>query len=211
MSPEVITGEQEAALSFLGAVRGLPRAPASPVLVVDIGGGSTEFVLGTRQQDSWRLDHSISVDIGCVRMSERHLAGDPPTAEEVARVRADVDAALDRVRAQLPVAGASMVGLAGTVTTMAAMALDLSAYDAVRQHGAVLSAAEVDRVADLLVGMTRAERARLPFMHPGRVDVIGGGALILQAIMATFQVPEVVVSECDLLDGMVYRSAVNSR
>lgn len=206
IEPEVIAGAEEAELSFLGAVRGLPQAPTSPALIVDIGGGSTEFVLGSLIGESWHLDRSISVDIGCVRMTERHLHGDPPTAAQVAQVQSDIAAALAQVRAKVPVEQArSLVGLAGTVTTMAAMALGLPRYDTELQHGATMTSAEVGQVAAALLAMTRAERAQLPFMHPGRVDVIGGGALILDAIMEQFDMDRVIVSECDLLDGIVYR------
>jgi exopolyphosphatase/guanosine-5'-triphosphate,3'-diphosphate pyrophosphatase len=217
VTPEVISGDEEAELSFLGAVRGLPAAPTSPVVVVDIGGGSTEFVHGTFVDGTfvdgafadrtWRLDCSVSVDIGCVRMTERHLHADPPTPDQIASVQADVDAALDAVRLRVPVDdAASLVGLAGTVTTMAAMAMDLDRYDAARQHGATISVDEIEAVTEELLRMSRAERAGLPFMHPGRVDVIGGGAIILRAIMRRFAIDRVIVSECDLLDGMVYRA-----
>jgi len=205
IAPEVISGAQEAELSFIGAVRGLRRALPAPVLVVDIGGGSTEFVLGSRPGGRWRLDASISVNVGCVRMTERHLHGDPPTRDEIARVEADLGSALDQVEARLPIRQATgLVGLAGTVTTMAAMALDLDAYDADVLHGAVISAAQVADVTERLLAMSRAERAALPFMHPGRVDVIAGGAMVLRAIVARTGQDEVIVSECDLLDGIVY-------
>lgn len=205
VAPEVISGAQEAELSFLGAVRGLPQGPHSPALVVDIGGGSTEFVLGVDDGDGWQLDGCVSVNLGCVRMTERHLHGDPPTPVEVASVRAEVGRALEVVREQVSVdRAASLVGLAGTVTTMAAMALDLDAYDAARQHGSTMTLQQVQAIATALIGMTRVERARLPFMHPGRVDVIGGGALILEGIMSGFGIERVIVSECDLLDGIVY-------
>ena len=204
--PEVITGQEEAELSFLGAVRGLVDAPERPVLVVDIGGGSTEFILGIDADPLAVPECSISVDLGCVRMTERHLQGDPPTMQEVQRVEKDVEAALDLVQSRVPIDQASsMIGLAGTVTTMAAMAMGLDSYDPQRLHGATMTALEVDRVTDSLVGMTRARRALLPFMHPGRVDVIAGGALILRGIMSRSGIGEVIVSECDLLDGIVYR------
>lgn len=208
VTPEVISGGEEAELSFLGAVRGLSAIPARPVLVVDIGGGSTEFIFGVDSGRLVRPDRSISVDIGCVRMTERHLHDDPPTMGQVQRVEKDIADALDLVQSQVPISeAASMVGLAGTVTTMAAMAMGLDAYDPERLHGARLSASQVDQVSESLVGMTRAERARLPFMHPGRVDVIAGGSLILRAIMHRSGIDEVIVSECDLLDGIIYRLA----
>jgi exopolyphosphatase/guanosine-5'-triphosphate,3'-diphosphate pyrophosphatase len=200
--PDVITGTEEAELSFLGAVSGLPAVLIkAPALVVDIGGGSTEFVLG-----STAPTHSVSVNVGCVRMTERHLFSDPPTADEIARVEADLDVALASAAQAVPVALArTFIGVAGSVTTIAAMALDLPFYDPVVLHGAVISRAQVEEVTERLLAMTRAERAALPFMHAGRVDVIGGGAMVLRAIMRTFGLPEVVTSETDILDGIAYR------
>jgi exopolyphosphatase / guanosine-5'-triphosphate,3'-diphosphate pyrophosphatase len=200
--PEVITGTEEAELSFQGAVRGLPPGlVAAPALVVDIGGGSTEFVLG-----SDRPDFAVSVDVGCVRMTERHLRSDPPTGDQVAATWADVDAAVAEAARSVPFAQAgSFVGLAGSVTTVAAMAMSLPEYDARVLHGSVVSAAAVDDVTARLLSMTRAERAALPFMHPGRVDVIAGGAMVLRSAMAAAGAAEVIVSETDILDGIVYR------
>ncbi len=203
--PEVVTGEQEAALSFDGATRDLDPADG-PFLVMDIGGGSSEFVLGTGS-----VDAALSVDVGCVRFTERHLPGDPPPAAQVDAARADVLAALDRVRAAVPVDRArTAVGLAGSVTTVAALALELPAYDAARIHGARLSRAQVCEVADRLLAMTRRERAALPVMHPGRVDVIGAGALVLRTAMDELDLPEVVVSEADILDGICWSAAART-
>lgn len=201
VTPEVITGHEEARLSFAGAVRGLPVGRVQPpALVVDIGGGSTEFVLGVDAPK-----HATSVDIGCVRMTERHLWSDPPTPAEVRAARADIEAAVAVAAESVPLAEAStLVGLAGSVTTVAAMAMDLDRYDATRLHGAVIGAGQVTQVTDRLVAMTRIERAALPYMHPGRVDVIAGGSLILQAVMTAGGFGEVVVSETDILDGIVY-------
>ncbi len=205
VAPEVITGAEEAALSFDGATRGLDPADG-PWLVVDIGGGSTELVLGQTG-----VEASLSVDVGCVRLTERHLAGDPPTAEEVAAARADVEAALTRALAVVPAARArTVVGLAGSVTTVAAVALDLPAYDADRTHLARISAGAVREVADRLLAMTRAERVALPVMHPGRVDVIGGGALVLRALVDRLGVDEVLVSEADILDGIAWSAAAGA-
>ncbi len=202
VDPEVITGAEEATLSFSGAVRGLPAdLVRPPVLVVDIGGGSTEFVLGTDGPQA-----SASVDIGCVRMTERHLAGDPPTNDELEAARADIGRAVDEALTEVrPTGAATMVGLAGSVTTVAALVLGLDRYDAERLHGSVITREQVDRATRQLAAMTRAERAALPFMHPGRVDVIAGGALILQAAMTAGGFDTVVVSETDILDGIVYR------
>ena len=197
--PEVVSGEEEAALSFDGATRGLDRAEG-PFLVVDIGGGSTEFVLGTD-----RVEAALSVDIGCVRLTERHLAGDPPAPEEVRAAREDVDAALDRVLAAVPADRArTAVGLAGSVTTVAALALGLPAYDPARIHLSRLSARSVREVTRSLLSQTREQRAALPVMHPGRVDVIGAGALVLLGAVERLQLAEVLVSESDILDGIAW-------
>lgn len=202
IEPEVISGEEEANLSFSGAVRGLPLGlVAAPVLVVDIGGGSTEFVLGSSVPE-----FSASVDVGCVRLTERHLTADPPTPEQIRATAADLDEAISRAARIVPFDRArSFVGLAGTVTTVAAMALDLDRYDPQVLHGAVIGREQVDRVTERLLAMTRAERASLPFMHPGRVDVIGGGAMALRAVMKAGGFSSVIVSESDILDGIVYR------
>ncbi|GII77867.1 hydrolase [Sphaerisporangium rufum] len=196
--PEVVTGSEEAHLSFLGATAGVSGL-ATPVLVVDIGGGSTEFVLGTRDVES-----AISVDIGCVRLTERHLAGGT-TTQAVAAAIADIEAALDRVTAVVPVTrAATLVGLAGSVTTVAGIALDLPAYDPARIHGARIGAEQVHEISERLLAMTHDERAAIPVMHPGRVDVIGAGALVLDHIVRRYGLPEVVVSEHDILDGIAH-------
>ena len=204
VDPEVITGTEEAALSFAGAVRGLPPGLVTPpALVVDIGGGSTEFVLG----DTHPL-HSASVDVGCVRMTERHLVGDPPTAAQIAATWDDIEKAVARAACHVPFGRAGcLIGLAGSVTTVAAMAMDLPEYDAEVLHGAVITAEAVADVTERLLAMTRSDRAALPFMHPGRVDVIAGGAMVLTAAMRAAGADEVIVSETDILDGIVYRLA----
>ena len=201
VAPEVITGTEEAELSFSGALLGLPPGRAAlPALVVDIGGGSTEFVLGRTEPE-----YTASVDIGCVRMTERHLVSDPPTPSEIRDTQADIDRAVAHVAQVVPVAKArSLVGLAGTVTTISAMAMGLDRYDADILHGSVITSTEVGDVTDRLLEMTRAQRAALPFMHPGRVDVIGGGAMILRAVVEAGGFGSVVVSETDILDGIVY-------
>ena len=179
-----------------------PVAP--PYLVADIGGGSTEFVVG----DPPVVSGAVSVDIGCVRMTERHLRGDPPTPAEVAAARADIGAALDVVAAKIAVADArTLVGLAGSVTTVAALALGLDAYDAGLIHHARIGAGQVHEQTARLLAMPQAERARLGVMHPGRVDVIGGGALVLEAIMTRFGFTEVLASEHDILDGIAWSLA----
>ena len=208
VAPEVITGDDEAWLSFTGATRELAGTPLAaegscppPYLVTDIGGGSTEFVLGGPDG----VAGARSVNIGCVRLTERHLHADPPRPGEVADTIADIDAALDQAAASVPVANAStLVGLAGSVTTVAAIALGLRGYDAARTHHSRVPAGRVHEIAVDLLGMTRAERAAIPVMHPGRVDVIGAGALILDRIMNRFGFTEVLVSEHDILDGIAW-------
>ena len=212
VEPEVVPGIQEAQLSFIGAVRGLVAASQqsapleSPVLVADIGGGSTEFVLG--EASSLVMTALCSVDVGCVRMTERYLHDDPPTSAQVSTTVATIDRVLDDAFARVPVDRVrTFVGLAGSVTTVAAMAQGLPSYDPARIHGSVVTLAQVEAVTERLVTMTRAERAGEPVMHPGRVDVIAGGALVLRQIMRRLPVDSVVASETDLLDGIVYTLA----
>jgi exopolyphosphatase/guanosine-5'-triphosphate,3'-diphosphate pyrophosphatase len=204
VEPEVIPGAEEAALSFAGATGGLSADHEAPFLVVDLGGGSTEIVLGERT-----VEAALSVDIGCVRLTERHLRSDPPTAAELAAATADVDAALDRVAEQVPLALArTLVGVAGTVTTITAHALGLPGYDPAVLHGATLSVEEVLTACADLIEMPKAERAALPYMHPGRVDVIGAGALIwrrvVQRVAEVAPLSTVVTSEHDILDGICW-------
>jgi exopolyphosphatase/guanosine-5'-triphosphate,3'-diphosphate pyrophosphatase len=203
VEPEVVSGEEEAALSFAGATREL-RARSdleAPYLVVDIGGGSTEFVLG----DQAGPRAARSVDIGCVRMTERHLVDDPPTGQQVDAARADIAAAIEDASASVPVEQAkTMIGLAGSVTTVVALVLGLDRYDPARIHHAQVSAADVHRVTTSLLRATRAERAALSVMHPGRVDVIGGGALVLDTILSNVGFSSVVASEHDILDGIAF-------
>ena len=201
VDPEVVAGSEEAALSFTGAVRGLgPQSGAPPYVVVDIGGGSTEFVRGTATPDSAK-----SVDIGCVRMTERHLRDDPPTASQINLAVADIDAAIAAAaeRVNLSEVGA-LVGVAGSVTTVAAIHLGLTRYDPLAIHGSRIPAEDVCRISDRMLAMTRAERALIPAMHPGRVDVIGAGALILRRVVERMGVAEVIVSETDILDGICW-------
>jgi exopolyphosphatase/guanosine-5'-triphosphate,3'-diphosphate pyrophosphatase len=200
VAPEVISGDEEAALSFAGATRELAGAGA-PYLVTDIGGGSTEFVVGSTESSL----KGRSVNIGCVRLTERHLHGDPPTAAETTATERDIDAALDDAAAAVPAADAStLVGLAGSVTTIAAIALGLDRYLPERIHHSRVSAGQVHEITDRLLGLTRAERGAIPGMHPGRIDVIAAGALILDRIMTRFGFPGVLVSEHDILDGIAW-------
>jgi exopolyphosphatase/guanosine-5'-triphosphate,3'-diphosphate pyrophosphatase len=197
VAPDVVSGDAEARLSFAGATGDL-AAHDAPYVVCDLGGGSTEFVLG-----SGDVEAAVSVDVGCVRITERRLHTDPPTTAEIGAAAADIAEALDRAATVVDVASAAtFVGLSGTVTTLAAIALGLAAYDPAAIHHSVLSAAQVEDVAARLLAMTHAERAALPVMHPGRVDVIGGGALVLREIVRRWAVPYVVVSEHDILDGI---------
>jgi exopolyphosphatase/guanosine-5'-triphosphate,3'-diphosphate pyrophosphatase len=180
--------------------------PRPPYLVVDIGGGSTEFVLGG--DPAGGPVSALSVDIGCVRLTERYLHSDPPAAAEIAAAVNDIGAALDRVAGALPVRAArTLVGLAGSVTTVAALALGLPHYDAAQIHHARISARQVAEQSRGLLGQTREQRASLPVMHPGRVDVIGGGAMILDEVMRRFGFAEVLVSEHDILDGIAWSLA----
>jgi exopolyphosphatase / guanosine-5'-triphosphate,3'-diphosphate pyrophosphatase len=207
IEPEVLSGEDEARLSFTGATAELAGDAAAPYLVTDIGGGSTEFVLG----EPGAMTAAVSVNIGCVRMTERHLRHDPPGDDEIAAARADIDAALDVVAGKIPVSAArTLVGLAGSVTTVAALVLGLDSYQADRIHHSRISAAAVREVAANLLSQTRAERNRLAVMHPGRVDVIGGGALVLTQIMERFGFGEVLVSEHDILDGLAWSLATGA-
>ncbi|MCO5972197.1 Ppx/GppA phosphatase family protein [Actinoallomurus soli] len=252
VEPEVITGEEEARLSFIGATKDLSALrPMRPYLVVDIGGGSTEFVFGTAEVEAAR-----SVDIGCVRLTERHLRSDPPSPEQVAAAVADIDAALAGVRdghaagvpgppgngaagadpaaaaralaegtdplaarpladgasarpaehlPAVPVAEArTLVGLAGSVTTVAGIALDLPAYDSERIHLSRIKARQVHDVTRTLLRSTHDERSGIGVMHPGRVDVIGAGALILDRIMREYAFADLIVSERDILDGIAW-------
>ena len=204
VAPEVVTGDEEASLSFDGATRELRAggpAFAPPYLVCDIGGGSTEFVLGDRD-GMWS---ARSVDVGCVRLTERHLHDDPPLAGQISAARDDVRRALDDVRKTVDVAaGRTLVGLAGSVTTVVALALGLDRYRPERIHHAAIGADDVRRVTDDLLAMTHEQRAALPVMHPGRVDVIGAGALVLDTVVTELGFDEVVASEHDILDGIAF-------
>lgn len=198
VEPEVISGNEEAELSYIGALSGLEVKGS--VLVADIGGGSTEFV--TALPDGSLV--SRSVNIGCVRMTERHLHSDPPTPSEIASTISDIDNQIELIKQTVPIdSGTTFIGLAGSVTTVAAMALGLSEYDADTIHGSRVSLEQVETVTGELLTMTHKQRADLGFMHPGRVDVIGGGALVLREAMNKLGFDQVLVSEKDLLDGVV--------
>jgi exopolyphosphatase / guanosine-5'-triphosphate,3'-diphosphate pyrophosphatase len=221
VAPEVVSGDEEAFLSFTGATTELADSrPAAagpqetpsglqepPYLVVDIGGGSTEFVCGGGRLHADPAA-AVSVDIGCVRLTERYLHGDPPQAGEIAAATAAIDAALGTVAATIPVASAGMlIGLAGSVTTVTAIALGLPAYEPAKIHHARIPAGRVHDVTRMLLGQTRRERAGIGVMHPGRVDVIGAGALVLDRVLERLGFPEVMASEHDILDGIAWSIA----
>jgi exopolyphosphatase/guanosine-5'-triphosphate,3'-diphosphate pyrophosphatase len=198
VEPEVISGTEEAELSYRGALSGLDVE--GPVLVADIGGGSTEFV--TALTDGSLVSRSLN--IGCVRMTERYLHCDPPTQREIYDTVRHIDKEIELIQRTIPIdPGTTFIGLAGSVTTVAAMALGLGEYNAELIHGSVLNIDQVEEVTALLVNMTRERRAELGFMHPGRVDVIGGGALVLRESMRLLGFNRVLVSEKDILDGVV--------
>lgn len=198
---EVISGAEEASLSFQGAVDELDPA-AAPFVVVDLGGGSTEVVLGERE-----VQASFSTDIGCVRLTERCLHSDPPTAAEIAAARDVVRKGLGEAFRAVPVDRArTWVGVAGTMTTLAALAQRMTTYDSQAIHLSRVGFDDLLGVCDEVIGMTRAQRAALGPMHEGRVDVIGGGAIIVEeladALGTRAGINELVVSEHDILDGI---------
>lgn len=207
VEPEVITGVAEAGLSFTGAVSAVSRSHPGPYLVVDLGGGSTELVLGTEAPE-----YALSLDIGSVRLHERHLASDPPTQAEIDAATVDIRKALDRAAAVVPLREtATLVGVAGTITTTTAHALRLPGYQRERIDGAELPVGIAMAAAQDLLAATRSEREALPYLHPGRVDVIGAGALIWFEVIARVLaettaagagIRHVVTSEHDILDGI---------
>jgi exopolyphosphatase/guanosine-5'-triphosphate,3'-diphosphate pyrophosphatase len=196
---EVIPGEEEAALSFTGATYQLEQG-SGPFLVVDIGGGSTEFVYGDKKVISAK-----SVNIGCVRMSERHLLSQPPAMDQIARAIVDIDIAITQAAVSVPINSAkSLIAVAGTATTVTAAALNLSKYDRDAIHLSKISADKVHKVAQMFQSMNKSEISALPYMHEGRVDVITAGSLVLSRVMAATGAVEFVASESDILDGMAF-------
>ncbi|WP_432510566.1 Ppx/GppA phosphatase family protein [Kineococcus sp. SYSU DK001] len=199
VDPDVVSGDEEAALSFAGATAELDVQRA-PFLVVDLGGGSTELVLGGRQ-----VEAACSLDVGSVRMTERHLHDDPPTPQQVAAARADVEAAL--ATSPVPLERTrTLVGVAGSITTITAAAIELAEYTPGCLHGVRLPVQQVLAACERLLRATRAQRSAMPFVHPGRVDVIGAGALVwatvLERVAARAGIEEVLTSEHDILDGI---------
>ena len=199
----VLDGHEEAELSFTGAVAYARAEHPGPFLVIDIGGGSTEFVMGTSG-----VEYATSVDIGCVRMTERHIHTAPATASAIAAAQVDIDAAIAQALAVVPAPRAlTLVGVAGTVTTVAAIALGLQRYDSALVDGAVITAEQVAQVSDDLLSMTRDERLALPGVEEGRADVIAAGSLILRRILDLTGADHLVVSEHDILDATAWRLA----
>ena len=214
VEPEVVSGSEEASLSFRGAVSVLDVPDTETVLVVDLGGGSTEFVAGR----GGAVVAARSMDMGCVRFTERFLHSDPPTGAEIEAMEREVRALIAEAGREVPFQDVdTLVGVAGTITTVAAHALSLPSYLPERIHGARLSTAEITAAAENLLGLDRAARADLPYMHPGRVDVIGAGALIWKCIVEHLaeatagRVSSAVASEHDILDGIALSVPANRK
>jgi exopolyphosphatase/guanosine-5'-triphosphate,3'-diphosphate pyrophosphatase len=199
IEPEVIAGEVEAALSFAGATKDFDKSQG-PFLVIDIGGGSTEFVFGTDSVEAAR-----SMNIGCVRMTERHFTGDQPDPGQIASAIEDIDENIRQAAKTVPITKAkTVIMVAGTATTVAAAALDLPAYDRYAIHLSRISAERTHQISTQLLRETREQRSAHGYMHPGRVDVIGAGSLVLDRIMIATGATEFVASESDILDGMAW-------
>jgi exopolyphosphatase / guanosine-5'-triphosphate,3'-diphosphate pyrophosphatase len=210
VEPEVISGGEEAELSFTGAASALSAHPDERILVVDLGGGSTEFVLGNGSG----VLAARSTDMGCVRSTERHLVSDPPSAAEIEAAEKEINAYIDEVLRDVPLGEADrLVGVAGSITTVTAHAMGLAEYQPDAIHGTALDAAKTREACTSLLRMSRAERAALPYMHPGRVDVIGAGALIWRTIndrvgeLTSGRVDGATASEHDILDGIALSAA----
>jgi exopolyphosphatase/guanosine-5'-triphosphate,3'-diphosphate pyrophosphatase len=199
VAPEVISGDEEARLSFAGATKELPDSLA-PFLVIDIGGGSTEFVIGNRS-----VERAKSVNIGCVRMSERHFLSDPATQDEIESARRDIQGAISEAAKVVDIKSAkSLIAVAGTATTVAAAALDLPQYDRYAIHLSRISAEKTHEVSEMFLKMNRTERAALGYMHPGRVDVISAGSFVLSEIVKAVGAKEFIACESDILDGIAF-------
>jgi exopolyphosphatase/guanosine-5'-triphosphate,3'-diphosphate pyrophosphatase len=204
VAPEVISGEEEAALSFAGATKEMADTLA-PYLVVDIGGGSTEFVIGNRT-----VEKAKSVNIGCVRMSERHFKHDPASIEEIEAARKDIQFAITEASTFVDIKSAkSLIAVAGSATTVAAAALNLPEYDRYAIHLSRISAEKVHEVSEMFLSMNRNQRAGLGYMHPGRVDVIGAGSLVLSEIVKAVGAKEFIACESDILDGIAFSLGQN--
>jgi exopolyphosphatase/guanosine-5'-triphosphate,3'-diphosphate pyrophosphatase len=202
IEPEVIPGEVEAALSFQGATKDFDKAQG-PFLVVDIGGGSTEFVFGTET-----VEKAISMNIGCVRMSERHFTNETPDPGQIASAIEDIDEAIADAAKVVPIKDAkTFIFVAGTATTVAAAALDLPAYDRYAIHLARIESNKVKVISEMFLKENREQRSAHGYMHPGRVDVIAAGSLVLHRILLATGAENFVASESDILDGMAWSLA----
>lgn len=204
VEPRTISGDDEARLTFRGGLSGLDVS--GPVVVFDIGGGSTEFIRGSA--DELTQESGLSVDVGSVRLTERHVRTDPPTADELSAVRANIDRALAVVP---PLTGATLVGVAGTVTTLAAIAHGVDPYDARQIHGAILSREQLDRAVTQLATLPLSERQRLPGLSPKRADVIVSGAILCAAILDKAGNDHVVVSDRGVRWGVAEELAARPR
>jgi exopolyphosphatase/guanosine-5'-triphosphate,3'-diphosphate pyrophosphatase len=204
VEPEVISGEEEARLSFIGATKEFASSDA-PFLVVDIGGGSTEFVYGHSD-----VEFAKSVNIGCVRMTERNIHSDPPKAEEIDNARRDIQEAIAVAASVVPITKAkTLIAVAGTATSVAASALNLESYDRHLIHLSRVSAEQTHHVAITCAAMNAEQRSHVGFLHPGRADVFAAGSLVLSEIMKATGAKEFVASEADILDGIAWSLARN--
>jgi len=198
--PEVIAGVEEAALSFDGATRSLRQKHSAPFLVIDLGGGSTELVIGDKEPTG-----AYSMDVGCVRMTERHTPGGNPTKEQEEAIRNDVRNALKIAGTKVDWKTAkTVVGVAGTITTVAAHVLNLKTYDPDVLHGVSITAEQVSQTAQDFISLTPAQRGALPYMHEGRIEVITAGSIVLDEVMKGIGAKTLIASERDILDGVTW-------
>ena len=198
--PEVIAGTEEAALSFDGATRSLRQKHKAPFLIIDLGGGSTELVIGDQEPTG-----AYSMDVGCVRMTERHTPGGNPTKAQEEAIRTDVRNALKEAAKKVDWQKAqTIVGVAGTVTTVAAHSLKLKTYDPDVLHGASISAQQISQTAQDFISLTPSQRAALPYMHEGRIEVITAGSIVLDEVMKAIGAQTLIASERDILDGVAW-------
>ena len=198
--PEVIAGTEEAALSFDGATRSLRQKHKAPFLIIDLGGGSTELVIGDQEPTG-----AYSMDVGCVRMTERHTPGGNPTKAQEEAIRTDVRNALKEAAKKVDWQKAqTIVGVAGTVTTVAAHVLKLKTYDPEALHGASISAQQISQTAQDFISLTPSQRAALPYMHEGRIEVITAGSIVLDEVMKAIGAQTLIASERDILDGVAW-------
>lgn len=198
--PEVIAGIEEAALSFDGATRSLRQKHVAPFLVIDLGGGSTELVIGDKEPTG-----AYSMDVGCVRMTERHTPGGNPTKEQEEAIRTDVRNALKVAATKVDWKSAqTVVGVAGTVTTVAAHVLKLKTYDPDVLHGAIITAEQISQTTQDFISLTPSQRGELPYMHEGRIEVITAGSIVLDEVMKGIGAKTLIASERDILDGVTW-------